>query len=87
MPDQKLRDDIAALRAELEHGATRDPDLRARLRQLLDDLEQRLGGMDESQHRRLLDDLQDAVRQFEAEHPRATGILNEIMVTLSNMGI
>lgn len=27
------------------------------------------------------------IEQFELEHPRVTGILNEIMVMLSNMGI
>ena len=35
----------------------------------------------------LMDSLRESVERFEVEHPRATGILNNIMVMLSNMGI
>lgn len=87
MSDSKLRDGIRDLRKELERDTTRDPALRGRLQGIVDDLESRLGSADESLHKRLLEDLRSAVQQFEAEHPRATGILNDIMVTLSNMGI
>ena len=31
--------------------------------------------------------LRDAIERFEVEHPRATGVVNDIMVVLSNMGI
>ncbi|NIT59402.1 MAG: DUF4404 family protein, partial [Aliifodinibius sp.] len=33
------------------------------------------------------DELKEAINRFETEHPRTTAILNDIMVTLSNMGI
>ena len=31
--------------------------------------------------------LRETVERFEIEHPRATGILNDIMVMLGSMGI
>ena len=35
----------------------------------------------------MLDSLRDHIEQFEVEHPRLTGALNRIMVSLSNIGI
>jgi len=29
----------------------------------------------------------ELIEQFEVEHPRITGVLNDLMVTLSGMGI
>jgi hypothetical protein len=31
--------------------------------------------------------MKEAISQFEVEHPRITGILNDLMVALSNLGI
>jgi hypothetical protein len=58
------------------------------LQALLADIEHRLDNPDdEARNASLLDELRKSVEQFEVEHPRATGIRNHIMVTLSNMGI
>ncbi|MGH8544177.1 MAG: DUF4404 family protein, partial [Gammaproteobacteria bacterium] len=38
-------------------------------------------------HEDLVANVQGAIRHFEVEHPRATAILNDIMVALSNIGI
>lgn len=35
----------------------------------------------------LHESLSETIADFEASHPRITGIVNDIMVTLSNMGI
>ena len=35
----------------------------------------------------IINKIKTSIDRFETEHPRATAILNEIMVTLSNIGI
>ena len=53
-----------------------------------DELERRLEQPeDEELHHHVVGSVREAIEHFEVEHPTATGILNHIMVTLSNMGI
>lgn len=91
MSDEPLRPqlekDIERLKEEAARLPTDDTSGREQLRGLIEQLEAKLaaGGNDDVES--LLDHLQDSVAHFEAEHPRATAILNDIMVTLSNMGI
>ncbi len=35
----------------------------------------------------LAEDIKEAISEFEIEHPRLTGILNDIMIALGNLGI
>jgi seryl-tRNA synthetase len=86
--DAQLRDAFLKLREELEKLGPQDEAARARLNGLLVDIERRLadpeaGADDDS----LIANIKDSVEQFEVEHPRATAILNDIMLALSNMGI
>ena len=78
---EKLRSELAAL----------DPaaaDARQRLAALVDEIEQALGGLETAaDHASILERLKHQVEVFEVEHPRVTNILNDILVTLSNMGI
>jgi len=54
----------------------------------LSDLEENFHSLEGSEHRvHLVSDLKEAISEFEVEHPRLTGILNDIMVALSNLGI
>jgi hypothetical protein len=88
MPEKRLQQDIERLRAELGKLAADDHATRERLNALISDLETRLARPDDADHHRnLLDSVRRTIHQFETEHPRATAILNDIMVTLSNMGI
>ena len=78
---RQLKTEIAGLRDE-------DGEARERLQALVDDLDRRIddedtGGEDEE----LMDSLRESVERFEVEHPRATGIINNILVTLGNIGI
>jgi hypothetical protein len=50
-------------------------------------LETRLKVSGEESHDTLVNNVQESIRQLEVEHPRTTGVLNHIMVALSNMGI
>ncbi|CAI8822173.1 conserved protein of unknown function [Methylococcus capsulatus] len=77
---EQLRAQVAALEA--------DGSSKARLESLIGTLEQRLQGEgSEAHHGPLVAELKEAIAHFEVEHPRLTGILNDLMVTLSNMGI
>lgn len=73
------------LRAEL---GQLDGDVEARLRSVIAELEgqiEALGSAQESAS--MVDNLKRHIEQFEVEHPKVTNILNDVMVTLSNMGI
>jgi hypothetical protein len=88
MTGDKLRDDLERLRVELARLTRDDSTARNTLDSLINDIERRIKEPeDTAAHHGLVTSIRDAIRQFEAEHPRATAILNDIMVTLSNMGI
>lgn len=86
MKNKKLHDDLKKLRNEINNVATDDIESRKKLNQILSDLQEKLEKPDNNDEG-LVKDLKETIRHFEAEHPRATAILNDIMVTLSNMGI
>lgn len=88
MSGEKLRTDLERLRAELSAFAPGHSGTRDKLNAIIGDIERHMQEPDAaSTHHGLLDDIRSFVRRFETEHPRATAILNDIMVTLSNMGI
>ncbi len=85
MSDERIRQSIEALRAEIDRLGVGDEDARERLDALIADLERQLG---QSASTPDLDrSVQEMIEQFEVEHPRITGVLNDLMVTLSGMGI
>jgi seryl-tRNA synthetase len=86
MKNKKLHDDLERLRSEISHVATSDIESREKLNRIISDLEAKLEKPDENDDG-LVKDIKEAIQHFETEHPRATNILNDIMVTLSNMGI
>jgi len=88
MPDKKLQKDLEKLRAEIDNVAADDHETREKLNRLISELETKLENPDdENHHHNLLRNIEATIGYFETEHPRATAILNDIMVTLSNMGI
>ena len=82
MSRDELHAQLGQLRQELDKLATDDSVARTRLDALINDIE-----ADIDTPERLVDNIQQAIEHFEVEHPRATAILNDVMVTLSNMGI
>ena len=88
MSENKLRDDIEKLRGEIKTLHADEDISKEKLENLLQEIESGLEAeaQDEKQSE-LLAGLKESVGHFEAEHPRATAIINDIMVTLSNMGI
>lgn len=88
MSNQDLQESLDRLHAEVDKLQAKDELLRQRLDRLISDVERQIEGPEDDQHAAtLIGDLQKQIEQFETEHPRVTGILNHIMVTLSNMGI
>jgi hypothetical protein len=72
----RLREELAAL----ERAGTQ---VQPRLQTLIDDIEVQISAQDEG----VTGELKRRVETFEVEHPRVTAILNDMMVTLSNLGI
>ena len=88
MSDDKLRRSLDELRSELERLNTEEAQIRERLDALISGVETRLEKPgDTAHHQSLVQDLRQSISQFEVSHPRTTAVLNEIMVTLGNMGI
>ena len=88
MSRPQLEQSLDALRKELAALEPGAEDVRRRLSALIDDIDKELEALDENQeHDSLLEQLRHQIESFEVEHPRVTNILNDIMVTLSNLGI
>lgn len=88
MTDKEIVQALAALRAEIEQLDQADAATGERLEELVSKLEQQVTAAELGQHQmHLVEDIKDAITEFEVEHPRMTGILNDIMVALGNLGI
>lgn len=86
--NEKLVEILNSLRAEIENLEMDEKDSKARLEKLVADIERRMDRPDDlDQHTNLIEDVKDSVTYFEVSHPTVTGILNDIMMSLSNMGI
>ncbi len=85
---KKLTETLQRLRAEIENLDIGDRDSKERLDKLVADIEMKINKPDDRDHHtNLVGDLSGSVVHFEVSHPRVTGILNDIMMALSNMGI
>lgn len=88
MTEKNITHALAELRAQIDQLASANTATRERLQNLLSDLEENFHSIEGSEpHQHLVGDLKEAISEFEVEHPRLTGILNDIMVALSNLGI
>ena len=85
MPKEKANKLLHQLRTEIEQQASLPDNDKQRMGKLVQDIEQ---GLNEDKiSEELNSKLADTVTEFEATYPRLTAIINDIMVTLSNMGI
>lgn len=86
MNDEQLRAALERLRTEVS-GVT-DAAARARIEALIQAIEYQLAHHEDEGHgSKLRDNLNASIGQFEAEHPRLTTALNQIVSALSSMGI
>jgi hypothetical protein len=85
--DEQLRQSLTELRSELERLEAEEAEVRERLDALITGVEMRLSTpSDIAHHHSLVRDLRRSILQLEVSHPRATGILNQIMAALGNIG-
>ncbi|MEZ6003802.1 MAG: DUF4404 family protein [Planctomycetota bacterium] len=88
MAKENLRNLVQALRTEIEHSGPPSAEVQHRLNGLLTQLEGEVEGAQPAPGREgLLNNVKDSVHQLEAEHPKLTAMLIEIMRTLGGAGI
>lgn len=88
MTEQKINDALAQLRKEIERLEIGNRAAKERLTSLVESIEERVEASDGGEeHQDLVDEMKDAITHFEVEHPRITGIINDLMMTLSSAGI
>jgi hypothetical protein len=88
MERQQLREYLDELNIAIGDIHTSNNDKR-RLSGLITEIEQQLNEpmLVTGDPQTLIDQVDSMVTTFENEHPRVAGILNNIMLTLSNMGV
>ncbi|HHJ38275.1 MAG: hypothetical protein AXA67_13935 [Methylothermaceae bacteria B42] len=85
---EKLREGLEALRSEIKNLQGTDAASKQRLEDLAERVEKQLAKTGEkNEHHNLIQELEEEIMRFEVAHPRLTAIINDLMVTLSNMGI
>ncbi len=88
MNEKDLHQELEKLRSEIDEVARHDTAAKERMMELVNDVEKSVDdAYEEEIDDNLLENIRETITQFETDHPRATAILNDIMVTLSNMGI
>lgn len=88
MKDSELRAALAELRAAIEKLGPADTQARARLDALLLDLERKAQEPEDHEHHgTVIERLGDSIDHLRLEHPKATELLNRIMISLSDAGI
>ncbi len=85
MPKTKVKQLVDELQNEMDQVNSLPVDKKEKLEGLIDSIE--AGLEDESLTDDLNESLNETVAEFEVSHPRLTAIINDIMVTLSNLGI
>ena len=88
MSKQKIHECLQGLRTELNHLQSDDQQVQERVNGLIAEVEQQLL---EDEHRpqnpSLMESLNNTIEKYKVEHPGVTGILNQIMMSLGNMGV
>lgn len=87
MAEKEVAEALYSLRQEVERLEGAHPELKQRLESLLEALEDRMEASEDKNHLHLVQDMQEALSQFEVEHPTLTGLVNQLMVSLGNLGI
>lgn len=87
MNEQELRTQLDELTVALDDLPAADAE-KARLQGLIDNIENQLSNpVVEGAPESLVDQVDGMVSSFETDHPTIAGILNNIMVTLTSMGV
>jgi hypothetical protein len=88
----RLRQTLTELHDQLESADAIEPELRAPLRSVMEDILALLDTPDSEEahaerHRSIVGRLSEMALRFETSHPTVAGTLNQLTHMLSNMGI
>jgi hypothetical protein len=88
-PERELRSTLDQLREQLHDAEALDPELKARLRAALGEIEGALAasGRHGLHEPSLRDRLTELTRQFEESHPNLAAAVGRVVDTLANLGI
>jgi len=81
-----INEKIISLKKELDKISIENSDAKNHINALIEEIEN-LKDQSSEDNSFIINKLKKSIENFETEHPRATAILNDIMVTLSNIGI
>ena len=87
MSNEKISASIELLCAEIDNLEVENTAAKARLDALVAQLEKQLEEPGRPGAAAMNESVKEQIEHFEVEHPRITGVLNDLMVTLSGMGI
>ena len=88
MTKDDLHKTLERLRCELSTLGPEAGPVKDRINSLIDDLEQQFQDLDNPEHRATMRDrLATLIEQLESQHPSITGMLDQIMTGLANMGV
>lgn len=87
MAEKEVSEALFKLREQVEKLEQGHPELRNRLEQLLEKLENRFESGADGKHLQFVDEVKESVEQFEVEHPTATAVVAEFLQVLSNIGV
>ena len=83
MPHKEIQKNIAALKNELEQT----PQETSQFEELLERAKEGIERYTPEAVQDLVQDLQREANEFEVDHPRITALINQVMTSLSNLGI
>lgn len=88
MSEQKIHECLHGLRDELNQLQGDNEQVRERVSGLIAEIEQQLLENEHSQQNpSLMESINKTIELYKIEHPGVTGILNQIMMSLGNMGV
>ncbi|MBS1270705.1 MAG: hypothetical protein MAG794_01671 [Gammaproteobacteria bacterium] len=87
MSEQDLKELIDKLRKEVEALPNDDVEARERLNAIIGELDKKRNEPGTEDHQGLVGNIQDSIKELEVRHPDTTTLLNNVMMTLANMGI
>ncbi len=87
MPDKELMTSVAELKAQLDQNEQVSDEDRQDLEALAERMQVMLAQGREHWEENLVDELEKQVILYEEEHPVIAGVLQQIIMTLNNIGL
>jgi len=88
MPEQELKEALSKLVKELQNIDEKDEQAKARLKELIRSIEQKLDEPENRElHGQLLDKIKEEAIQYEVKHPLVSKTLEDIVGILVRLGI